>query len=562
MYILKNALRCISRAKARNILISIIVLVIAFSACIGLSIRQAAQSAKESTLEELTITASISYDRSSIMNDMRPDDSGREGMEFDRDRFADMMGASTALTLDEYKTYAKAQSVSDFYYTLTASFNGTDELLPVSDDSTETYETTDASASQGTQEPGGFGGGFPGQPAGGGMSSSDFSVIGYSSDSAMTAFIDGTACVTEGGAMFEEGTTERVCVISQELGIYNNLAVGDTITLTNPSLESETYNLTISGFYESTENNDFSMSELGRNQDPANRILMSAAALELILDESADNSTTITDETTGTERDSTVTGAISATYVFPDSDSYYAFEDQVRALGLDDSYTVSSPDLTAFENSLTPLNTLSTTAGWFLIVILIIGAIILVVLNIFSVRERKYEVGVLTAMGMKKWKVALQFMCEILIVTMIAVSMGAALGAVSSVPVTNALLAGQVEKQTSQQAQREESFGRPDNMGGGFDPGAMSGMEGKIPDNNMGDTPRDTQNNPMEGKVSPFGEMFGGAADYVSEVNSAVNLTVLLQMMAIGLMLTLMASLSSVLFIMRYDPLKILSNRD
>ena len=51
MYILKNALKSIGRSKGRNILIGIIVLVIATSACIGLSIRQAAQNAKESTLE-------------------------------------------------------------------------------------------------------------------------------------------------------------------------------------------------------------------------------------------------------------------------------------------------------------------------------------------------------------------------------------------------------------------------------------------------------------------------------------------------------------------------------
>ena len=38
MYIIKNALRCIGRAKGRNILIGIIALVIAVSACLGLSI--------------------------------------------------------------------------------------------------------------------------------------------------------------------------------------------------------------------------------------------------------------------------------------------------------------------------------------------------------------------------------------------------------------------------------------------------------------------------------------------------------------------------------------------
>lgn len=59
-----------------------------------------------------------------------------------------------------------------------------------------------------------------------------------------------------------------------------------------------------------------------------------------------------------------------------------------------------------------------------------------------------------------------------------------------------------------------------------------------------------------------FGNMFEGAADYITQVDSAMNLTVVFQMIGVGLLLTLMASAASVLFIMRYDPLKILANRD
>ena len=36
-----------------------------------------------------------------------------------------------------------------------------------------------------------------------------------------------------------EGTGEYICVISEELAMYNDLAVGDTIVITNPALESE-----------------------------------------------------------------------------------------------------------------------------------------------------------------------------------------------------------------------------------------------------------------------------------------------------------------------------------
>ena len=70
MYVIKNALKCIGRSKGRNILIGIIVLVIAISACIGLSIRQASESAKSETLDTMSVTATISFDRQSMMSSM------------------------------------------------------------------------------------------------------------------------------------------------------------------------------------------------------------------------------------------------------------------------------------------------------------------------------------------------------------------------------------------------------------------------------------------------------------------------------------------------------------
>ncbi len=569
MYIIKNALRCIGRSKGRNILIGIIALVIAVSACIGLSIRQAAESAKTSTLEGMSVTATISYDRAGAMNEMgggRGQGGKGEGGGFDRNEFADMMGNISSLTLEEYQKYAAAESVHDFYYTLTAYFNGSDSFLPVSDEATDDEESDgelsgslEGEVSTVPEIPGGMGGGMMGDMIGGMMSMGDFTVIGYSSDSSMLEFINGNASILEGGTMFEEGTSDYVCVISEELAIYNNLAVGDTIVITNPSLETETYTLTVSGIYTSNSTNDFSSSRFGAGQDPANQIYMSANTLQAILDASEAASTTVTDENTGNETESAINGTLSATYVFADTDAYYAFEQEVRTLGLDDSYTVSSTDITAFENSLTPLNTLSTMAGWFLLVILVIGGVILVVLNIFNVRERKYEVGVLTAMGMKKWKVAAQFMCEILVVTMLAVVIGAGVGAVSSVPVTNALLESQVASQNSQQTQMDQNFGRPGNMGGNMGGSMMGGnMGGDMPSDISSDVPSDIGG----GKNNRFENMFGGAADYITEVNSAMNLTVVLQMIGVGLLLTLIASAASVLFIMRYDPLKILANRD
>lgn len=544
MFIFKNAIRCILRSKSRSVLLGIISLVIAISACLGLSIRQAAESAKAETLAGMSITATISFDRQSMMGNMGRPQNGSQGG-FDKEQFEAMMGGASSLTLEEYETYAQAASVQNFYYTLTVSVDGNEDFSPV----TTSSESSGSSAgtSFGGFGGGGFGGGKnPDGMFGGFGADGDFSIVGYSSYAAMTDFINSTATVTSGSA-FEEETEEYQCMISLELATYNNnLAVGDTITIVNPNAETETYTLTIVGIYESDAGNDFSMSVFGSGQDPANQIYMSANAVAKLIAASESVSTTVKDDN-GRESETAMMESLTATYVFADVESYQRFDAEARALGLEDSYVINSSDLTEFENSLTPLKTLSTMAGWFLLVILIIGAVILVVLNILNIRERKYEIGVLTAMGMKKWKVALQFMAEILVVTMIAIFLGAGIGAVSSVPVTNALLANQAASQNDRADRLEQNFGRPDGFdfggfGGGF--GGGSGSRPGMPGGNREDM----------GK-NPF-------TNYITEVNSAMNLTVVLQMIGIGLLLTLVAGAVAILFIMRYNPLKILSNRD
>ena len=295
--------------------------------------------------------------------------------------------------------------------------------------------------------------------------------------------------------------------------------------------------LNVVGIYTDSSSNESSFSPMGMtSSDPANQIYMSYTALQAIADKS--------EESNDEDSDTSITSTLNATYVFEDVDAYEAFETDVRDMGLDDSYTVSSQDLSSYENSLTPLNTLSTMAGWFLLVILIIGAVILIVLNIFNIRERKYEIGVLTAMGMKKGKVALQFITEIFIVTLVAVIIGVGIGAVSSVPVTNALLENQISSQQSQSQQIEKNFGRSGDM-----------QQGNMPD---GDMPSDKGE-----KGSGFGGFFGNSSqNYVSEINSAMNFTVVLQMLGIAILLTLVSGAVSMLFVMRYEPLKILANRD
>lgn len=555
MYILKNALKSISRSKGRNVLIGIIVLVISVAACIGLSIQNAAEDAREATLEGITVTAQISVDRNAMMSGMmenvQPGEDG--GMpSFDKDSFRENMNAIEGLTIDEMQKYADLDMVKSFYYTMSVSMNGSD-FEPVSTTDTEEEETEDTDSMQGA---GGFGGFGMGMPGGKGFEfgsmgeQGDFTLVGYSSDEAMESFLDGTCTIVDGN-VFEEGTKEYHCIITDELATYNDISVGDTITIVNPNDEEEVYELQVVGTYNNSQSTVTSggfMQGFSTSSDAANQIYLSYNALSAIVTTSSENAEETTDEDTGITTTTALPEQTSGTYVFATVEDYEKFSKDVYDAGLSEDYTVSSSDISQYENSLLPLENLSQMSMYFLIVVFAIGGIILVVLNIFNVRERKYEVGVLTAIGMKKRKVALQFILETLIVTIAFVVIGGGIGAVTSVPVTNSLLASQIEAQESQIENDGDAFGRDTN----FDRGSMPGNMGGGMPGNM----------PFMSDIEEMPGFVGDAANYVQEVSSATDLGVLLKLLGIGVLLALIASAASVIFITRYDPLKILANRD
>lgn len=510
MYVLKLAAKNISRSKGRSILIGLIIFIIAFMLCIGLCIRQAAADSKEEALADINITAQISPDRGAAMDKIAEGGGSAGGPELS-DSVAD------SLSLEEMKKYAEADSVKSFYYTMSVSMNGSDSLTPYGDsEEDESDENTSSDTHEGMQS----------------RETGDFTLVGYSSDEAMTQFTDGSCTITE-GQVFDEGTEEKVCIISDELAQYDSLEVGDIITLASTEDSNETYQLEIVGIYENEQSSaDAQMAGMGRGfTDPANYIYTSYEVLESI-----------------TGSSDTVSGMTNGTYVLGDLEDYEAFVDEVRDMGLSEDYTVSSGDLTSYEQQAEPLDNLARIAGYFLIVILIIGGAILAVLNVFAVRERKYEIGVLTAVGMKKRKVVRLFIAEIMMITVLSVVLGGGIGAAVSAPVTNTLLSSQIESQQESMDNRDKAFGR--------EFGEMSQPDQEVSQDAPVEKP-DDMGNGVDGEAAagPFGS-------YISEVSSAVNLTVLAELLAACILLAAAAGMVSVISIMRYEPLQILSSRD
>ena len=100
------------------------------------------------------------------------------------------------------------------------------------------------------------------------------------------------------------------------------------------------------------------------------------------------------------------------------------------------------------------------------------------------------------------------------------------------------------------------NFGRPEMLGG---------ME--TPDNAPNDMPEGGSGfGGFAGFGGGMGDFFNNMGssmtEYVTEIDSATNLTVVFQLMGVGILLTLISSLFAIVFVLRYDPLKIMANRE
>jgi len=520
MLVLINAFKSICRAKGRNILIGIIVLTIAIASCVALAIKNAAGAAENAGLDSVNITASISVDRQKIMQSVSSSNTSgtNGGAAVNRQDMANLMSQYPDLTLDQLQTYADSSYVKDFYYSDSLSLNASGDLQPVSTNGSTGNNSSSNQNRQGGRVM------FQNGSVGGVMNLGDFTITGYSSENAMTNFMSGTSKVTT-GSIFDVTSSDLNCIISNDLATYNNLSVGDKITLSNPNSDTETYVFTITGIFtnSSTSNNNFPSF-----MDPANSIYTSYGAINNIITNSASVATTTTNAQ-GDDVSTALTGNLSSTFTFSSKSDYDSFVSEVKTKGLSDYYTVSSTDVNNYEQSLVPLQNLSSFATTMLWVVLAVGAVILIVINIFNIRERKYEVGVLTAIGIKKGKVAMQFVTELLAVTLLAILVGTAAGAAISVPVANSMLASQNASEQASTTTQQQNFGRGGQMGG---PGPTSIQIGRT-----------------------------AGVNYLNQINATVSFTILAELIGIGLILTILSSLVAVVFILRYEPLKILANR-
>lgn len=497
MYIIKNAFHNMLRNKGKNILIGVIITVVTICTCVGLAINKAGSNLVNTYKSSNPLTVSFNLDMVSLRGE---DDSEKSSFE--------------SISVEDVLEYADSNLVKDFYYTLESSLTSSD-IDPVDDN--ERPQTNEDNNSDTIDDDSSF------KKDKNFGNIGDFRITAYSNFAYLTDFVDGTKKITSGEMVSGSGDADEI-VISKDLATKNEIEVNDEITFTLPNDEDSTFTFKVIGIYddnsEDTSTNFMQINAL----NSVNQIYANVASVQGILDKVGDDNTKLV-----------ASNGLTAKYYLTDNDKVDEFEEEVRNKGLDEHYTVETNEDEILA-TLKPIQNISKFSFNLLTVIIIIGVVVLAVINFLNIRDRKYEIGVLRAIGMSKFKVIIQFILEIFFVALCSLVVGTAVGCIISQPVTNKMLENEIESYQEETSALEENFGR-----GGFERPSRE-ISGK---------------NTIGGK----GENRGQNITYVDSLKVKIDVVTILELLGISIIITVTSGLVALLFINKYNPNKILQNR-
>lgn len=475
MYILKNSWINIVRSKGRNLLIGIIITIITISALVALSINKSSKNLKENYINSNPVEVSFSLDMKSIRNE----------------KIENNDLTIETIDEDEIKKYGYSKYVKDYYYTYQKSLSSDDiDAINISDilkkeDSGDENKPNDIMFKKMNNQ-------------------GDFRFVAYSDIAYIENFLNGTNKIIS-GSIFDNDSEANVIVISSYLAEENDLEVNDKVKFYDPEDTDKVYEFEIVAIYEDTSTNDDNFMNMNI-MNSQNQIYTTMTAIKSMIDENDTNN-------------------ISAKFYLTSSDDIEKFKEEVTKKGLNSYYTLNDNQDTILE-TLKPVENISNFSMTFLIIILIVGIIILIVINMINIRDRKYEIGVLRAIGMNKLKVSLELILELFIVSLVSLIIGTLIGVSASQPITNKMLENEINSYIEEQQEVENNFGRGNIERKGF--------------------------NKME---------LNQNIDYVDNLNVKIDIYTILQLFGVVILITIISGSITIISINKYEPNKILQNR-
>jgi putative ABC transport system permease protein len=416
MNFIKRAVLSVKARKGKTFLQIFIFTVICLLVLTGLTIQTAAKKSADLARQSLGGNVTLQFDTEKLMETQRAE-GGR--VRITRDPIA-LESAEELVSYEDVKGY-------NFYSSTTGIAS---DFEPIEEESEEVIENEESPMGQGR----------------GGFAMGDISLEGVLFTDSIQEFIDGESSIVEGRHLTEDDVNQKVTMIENTIAEENELVVGDTIKVQSAD-EEQSVSLEIVGIYETTS----TAADMGG---------MSIAALnpfnKLYLPYTAVN------ELKGTDFTGTIDRAI---YYINDPENINRFVNQAnQESGIDFStYKLDAND-TLYQQMIGPIDNVASFSKNVVYLVSIAGAIILGLIIMMSIRERKFEMGVLLALGEKKWKLISQLIVEILVVVLVALGISAAGGNLVASQVGDQLLTQQLESEET--SETPESFRGPTMRGG------------------------------------------------------------------------------------------------
>ena len=381
MFVLKNASATLVRHGWRTGAMAITAVAIASLTIFSNSVIDAAHTASTTTYNAQKPTAVIRPTQKTL--------STRNG--------ADSSWTKNHLSWTNYTTYATAvQSANvEFSYTFT-------ETIPVRQSSS--IKAIKASTSTSADKTGG-----------------DLTWRSFYTLEAAQSNDFGRFKIVSGKHLNYKGQDKSSILISQAVASKNNLKVGSTITVANPTDSSKTYKLKVRGIYEyvgTAQEGEGSDAKFAKdNRD--NAIYSTYYTFGV-------NGLDISDGKGWSIPDLNIMFQLSSVK------NYNSFVKAVKKAELPRKYEVTSPSLEKYETGIQPLTQWASRMQTTRIVVWSAGGLILLVLTILTIIRRRGEIATAMLVGVSRGRIAWQFMVESLIPTILGLALGTLIGGVAT----------------------------------------------------------------------------------------------------------------------------------
>ncbi|WP_338218020.1 ABC transporter permease [Lacticaseibacillus salsurivasis] len=443
MNFVKRAWLNLIAKKGRTLLLVLVTSAIMLFVMAGLLIKAAADQATTNAKASIGATLTLSANREAAFKAMRSSSgtppSGTSGQKPSL--------SMSPVKLSTAKKIAALQGVESYTVSVSTSVNAK---------SFDAVSTT--SSSQG--------------PGGQASSRGDITVAGVSSTASSSEFSQGNYTITKGRGLTTADEGTQNVVIESELAKADSLSVGDTITVKKTS-GSGTYKLKIVGIYKAKSSATASMGPMA--SDPANTIYTSY---------------TLANTIKGTKYANTADSVVFTV----STPSKVASVKKTASKLISSKFSLSADDQN-YQMVKASMQSVTSFADKIVWLVAIAGTIILALIVILMIRERRYEIGILLSLGERRFKIIAQFFVELLVILLVGVGIASAGGKFVGDKLAAQVISSQTTTTSTQGMQGPG--GQPGGSGTGT---SKSGTPGQMPGRTQAAQQKQTQ---LAVKVTP-----------------------------------------------------------